>query len=153
MLIKMLGKYTVPLQCQIWHSYLVTGSSFSPYLVKESLWRRWRHFEKQSWKKLCQNISWRNNLIACPRKLLLTTSSHLIPWGTSWTWACWEGGAPQLRLWPSTGAHLEVPGGMLRLGLLQEAETVGNRNPFPEEKAVSSSNLGLWWLGPAITSW
>ena len=47
---------------------------------------------------------------------------------------CWEDGAPQrpLVLWPSTGAHLEVPGGMLRLGLLQKAETVGNRTPFTE---------------------
>ena len=56
-----------------------------------------------------------------------------------------ENGTPQhpLVLWPSTGAHLEVPGGTLGLGLLQEAETVGNRNPFPEEKAVLSSNLGL----------
>ena len=59
---------------------------------------------------------------------------------------CWEDGAPQRPrvLWLSTGAHVEVPGGMLGLGLLQEAETVGNRTPFPEEKAFSSSTLGLW---------
>ena len=30
---------------------------------------------------------------------------------------------------PSTGAHLEEPGGMLWLGLLQEAETMENRDP------------------------
>ena len=47
-------------------------------------------------------------------------------------------------VWPSIGVLLEVAGGILGLGLLQEAETVGNMTPFPEEKALSSSTLGLW---------
>ena len=43
----------------------------------------------------------------------------------------WKDGAPQrpLVLWFSTEAHLEVPGGMLGLGFLQEAETLENRDP------------------------
>ena len=59
---------------------------------------------------------------------------------------CWEDGAPQrpLVLWLCTGVQVEMPVGMLGLELLQEAETRGDRDPFPEEKAVSSSPLGLW---------
>ena len=49
-----------------------------------------------------------------------------------------------LVLWPSTEVLLEVADGKLGLGLLQEAETLGNRNPIPEEKAFSSTTLGLW---------
>ena len=43
----------------------------------------------------------------------------------------WENGTPQrpLVLYFSTGAHLEVTGGMLGLRLLQEAETLGKRGP------------------------
>jgi hypothetical protein len=47
-------------------------------------------------------------------------------------------------LWPSTEVLLEVADGKLGLGLLQEAETLGNRNPIPEEKAFSSTTLDLW---------
>ena len=49
-----------------------------------------------------------------------------------------------LVLWPSTEVLLEVADGKLGLGLLQEAETLGNRNPIPEEKAFSSTTLGVW---------
>ena len=45
---------------------------------------------------------------------------------------CWEDGAPPrpLVVWPSTGAHLQVAGQMLGLGLLQKAGTLGNRDPI-----------------------
>ena len=38
---------------------------------------------------------------------------------------CWEDGAPQrpLVLWLCTGVQVEMPVGLLGLGLLQEAET------------------------------
>ena len=50
------------------------------------------------------------------------------------------------------GAYLEVPGGMLRLGFLQEAETLENRDPTRGEVTLI---LNCWslWLGLAITRW
>ena len=64
---------------------------------------------------------------------------------------CWEAGAPQrpLVLWPSTGAHLEVPGGMMELGLLQEAETVGNRGPIPRGEDILILNSWSVVTGPS----
>ena len=55
---------------------------------------------------------------------------------------CWEDGAPQrpLVLWLCTGVHVEMSVGLLGLGLLQEAETQGDKNTFPEEKVVSSTD-------------
>ena len=56
----------------------------------------------------------------------------------------WEDGAPQrpLVLWPSTGAHLEVPGRMLGLGFLQEAET-REQGPHSQRKRHSHPQLLL----------
>ena len=64
---------------------------------------------------------------------------------------CWEDGAPQRPrvLWPSTGAHVEVPGGMLGLGLLQEAETVGNRGPIPRGEDILILNSWSVVTGPS----
>ena len=62
-----------------------------------------------------------------------------------------ENGTPQhpLVLWPSTGAHLEVPGGTLGLGLLQEAETVGNRDPIPRGEGILILNSWSVVTGPS----
>ena len=46
-------------------------------------------------------------------------------------------------LWSSIVVLPEVAGGILGLGLLQESETLRHRDPVPEEKALSSSTLGL----------
>ena len=65
-----------------------------------------------------------------------------------------EEGAPQrpLVLWPSTGAYLEVPGGMLGLGLLQEAETVGNKDPIPRGEGTLILYSWAVLAGPRIIS-
>ena len=84
--------------------------------------------------------------------ILLVTPNYLLThWGTPWMWVCWEAGAPQrpLVLWPSTGAHLEVPGGMMELGLLQEAETVGNRGPIPRGEDILILNSWSVVTGPS----
>ena len=56
----------------------------------------------------------------------------------------WLSSQRPLVLWPSTVVLPEVAGGMLGLGLLQESETLRHRDPIPEEKALSSTTLGLW---------
>ena len=83
--------------------------------------------------------------------LLVTPNYLLTPWGTPWMWVGWEAGAPQrpLVLWPSSGAHLEVPGGILDLGLLQEAETVGNRGPIPRGEDTLILNSWSVVTGPS----
>ena len=43
----------------------------------------------------------------------------------------WLSSQRPLVIWPSTVVLPEVAGGMLGLGLLQEAETVGNKDPIP----------------------
>ena len=52
----------------------------------------------------------------------------------------WCSPAP-LVLWPSTGAHLEVPGRMLGLGLLQEAETLWEQGPHSQRRRHSHPRL------------
>ena len=63
---------------------------------------------------------------------------------------CWEDGAPQrpLVLWLCTGVQVEMPVGLLGLGLLQEAETQGDKDTFPEEKVVSSTDSWSVVTGP-----
>ena len=56
----------------------------------------------------------------------------------------WFSSAPLLCSGLALLSFLAVAGGKLGLGLLQEAETLGNRDSTPEEKAFSSSTLGLW---------
>ena len=64
---------------------------------------------------------------------------------------CWaDGTLPRpLVLWPGTGVHLEAPGGMLGLGLLQEAETLGNRDPIPREEGTLILNSWSVVTGPS----
>ena len=50
-------------------------------------------------------------------------------------------------LWFSTEAHLEVPGGMLGLGFLQEAETLENRDPT-QRRRHSHPLLFVFVTGP-----
>ena len=66
----------------------------------------------------------------------------------------WENGTPQrpLVLYFSTGAHLEVTGGMLGLRLLQEAETLGKRGPTHRRRHYHPQLLVLV-TGPEITKW
>ena len=66
----------------------------------------------------------------------------------------WVDGAPQLPLvlQPSTGAHLEVTGGMLGLGLLQEAGTVGNKDAIPRGEGTLILNSWAVLAGPSIIS-
>ena len=63
----------------------------------------------------------------------------------------WEAGAPQhpFVLWPSSGAHLEVPGRILDLGLLQEAKTVENRGPIPRGEDILILNSWSVVTGPS----
>ena len=89
-----------------------------------------RSFPEQQSYTLYQKLTLDQNFSSHPGKNLMDVSA-LGEWCST---------AP-LVFWSRIEAHLLVPGGMLGLGLLQEAETVGNRDPIPRGEGTQILNF------------
>ena len=119
----MLGKYTVPLQCQVWQSYYNTDS----WLLT----------------LLCFLFPMLNKRIPVKKKQALQVSVGRMVLHS----ALWCSGLALGLIW-----RCQV--GCWGWGSCRRQKQWGTRTPFPEEKGLSSSTLGLCWLGPALSaSW